>query len=85
MAVASTKNISLVLDWVPYIYYSVWFKNNEIWALINSGIEINVMTLTYMAKLSLKVSHTNIEAQKIDDSTFKIFKIVLTNLKIEDK
>lgn len=79
------KNISLILDWVSCIYYPVQFKNNEIWALINSGGEINVMTSTYVAKLSLKVCRTNVRAQKIDGSTFETFEMVLVSFQVEDQ
>lgn len=37
------------------------------------------MTPTYGAKLSLKIGYTNVRAQKIDGSIFKIFEIVLAN------
>lgn len=37
------------------------------------------MTLAYAAKLSLKVQPTNFEAQKIDDSIFEIFGMVLAS------
>lgn len=41
--------------------------------------ELNTMTLAYIAKPSLKIQFTNVEAQKINNSTFKIFNIVLAN------
>lgn len=47
--------------------------------LINSNSKINIKTLEYALKLSLKVFKTNIEVQKIDNSNLKIFKIVLAN------
>lgn len=55
MAGASIEDISLALDWVFYIQYPVWFKNNKFGALINYGDKVNAMILTYIAKLDLKV------------------------------
>lgn len=53
--------------------------------LIDSGNEVNVIILSYMAQLDLKVWSTNIKAQKIDILTFKIFEIVLTSFQVKDK
>lgn len=35
------------------------------------------MTSNYIANLGLKIRKTNVNAQKIDDSTFQTFRIVL--------
>lgn len=43
------------------------------------------MTLVYMAKLGLKIQSIDDEAQKIDDSIFKPFEIVLASFYINDK
>ena len=43
--------------------------------MIDSKSEGNVMTPAYIAKLGLKIWPTNIEAQKIDGSSLKTFKI----------
>lgn len=48
-------------------------------------IEVNVMTLAFVSKLDLKVWHTNIGAQNINGSTFKIFEIAFVGFKIENK
>lgn len=85
MAEASIEDILLALDWGLCVHYLFWFKNNEVWALINSGSKINAITPTYIAKLSLKIRYINIRAQKIDGSIFKTFEIVLTNFKIKYK
>ena len=75
----------LALDWILFIHYLVWFKNNEVWALINSDNEVNSMTLSYIAKLGLKIRHTDARAQKIDSSIFETFKMILANFQVEDK
>lgn len=74
-----------ILKQIFYIYYLVWFKNNKVWALINSGGKFNTMTLIYAAMLGLKVFHTNAGAQKIDGFTFKTFGIVLISFQVGDK
>ena len=79
------EDTSLVLDLVSCIHYPVWFKNGEVWALINFGSEVNAMTPIYAAKLGLKIRHTNVKAQKIDGSTFETFGIVLASFRMEDK
>lgn len=53
--------------------------------MINFGSKVNAITLAYALKLNLKVRSTDVGAQKIDDSTFKIFEIVLANFQIENK
>lgn len=77
------KNVAL--NQVFYIYHPVWFKNNEIWALINFGSEVNAMIPIYVAKLCLKICYTNVGAWKIHNFTFKMFEIVLASFQIENK
>lgn len=85
MVKTSIKDILIVLEKVLYIYYPVWFKSDEIKALINSGNKVNNMILQYAAKLSLKIRRTNISAQKINGSTLKTFKMVLVSFQLEDQ
>ena len=86
MAGASMKNNSLALNWVPYIYYLIWFKKSEVQvqALIDSGNELNAMTLRYALKLGLKICLTNVRVQKIDGSTLKTFEMVLASFQMKD-
>lgn len=84
----ATKTLSLQqLKYVPYIYHLMQFKKNQakVQTLINSGSEINAMTLAYVAKLGFKISKSNIKVQKINSSLFKTFKIVLTSFQKKDK
>ena len=46
---------------------------------VDSSNKVNGMTPAYAAKLGLKVQKTNIEAQKINGSTFEIFEMVLAD------
>lgn len=78
---AFITNILLLLERVSYIYYLVqfWKDQAEIQVLIDSKSEINTITPAYVSKLDLKVQATNIKAQKIDDSIFQMFEMVLTS------
>ena len=58
---------------------------NDVRALIDSGSEVNAMTLGYALKLGLKVRHTDVGVQKIDNSTLETFGMVLASFLVEDK
>lgn len=79
------KEDNMVLKRVFYIYYPIQFQKNKMQVLINLGNKVNAMILTYAAKLNLQVCSTNIKAQKIDSSILKMFEIILTSFKIENK
>ena len=83
----ASQEYVVVLNWVPYICYLIWFKKSkvQIQALINSGKKINAIISGYASKLGLKICFTDDGAQKIDDSTFKIFGIVLASFQMKDK
>lgn len=84
---ASTED-EMALERVQCIYYLLCFwknKESNVQALINSGNEVNAITPNYSDKLGLKVCFTNVEAQKIDDSTLQMFEIVLASFQVEDK
>lgn len=63
---ASKKNDNIILHRIQYIYYLLCFcnknKKDKMQILINFSSEINLMTLTYVAKLGLKVYQTNVKA-----------------------
>lgn len=61
MTETSKKN-DLVLKRIPYIYYLIWFKKNEIQALINLGSKVNAITSTYTLKLGFQVYRINVRA-----------------------
>ena len=75
------------LERILFIYYLLRFRkdNADIKALIDSGNEVNAMTLAYAPKLGLKVHHIDVGDQKIDSCPFKTFEIVLANFQVEDK
>lgn len=85
--VSIVDNSILSLECVLYIYHSIQFKKDQakIQAVFDSDSKVNVMAPVYIARLGLKVWPTNLGAQKIDSSTFKIFEIVLASFQVNDK
>ena len=83
----TNKEDEVTLERVPYVHYSLHFRKNivDVRALIDSGSEVNAMTLAYASKLGLRVRHTDVGAQKIDGSTLQTFGMVLANFQVEDK
>lgn len=82
------KEDEVALAWVLYMYYPLHFwKNNKnkVQALINFGNKVNAMTPAIILKIGLWVCRIDIGIWKIDDSTLKMFKIVLASFKVEDK
>lgn len=54
-------------------------------ALINSGSKVNAIMPMYILKLGIKICPTNVGAQNINSSTFKIFGMVLASFQIKNK
>ena len=83
----ANKEEHVFLERVPCTYYPLRFCKGTagVRVLIDSGSEVNAMSPVYTSKLGLKVHHTNVEAQKIDGSTFKTFGMVLAGFQVEDK
>ena len=78
----------VILDWVLCIYYPVQFRKNKrrtIRALIDSGSEVNTMTLAYTKKLSFWTWKTDFGAQKIDWSSLDTFGMVIVGFQVLDK
>ena len=58
----------VILDQVPCIHYLFQFqkgKEASIWALIDSGSEVNAMNSAYAKKLGFRIWKTDIGAQKL--------------------
>ena len=85
--IKASKEQHMSLKRVPYIHYLLCFCKDiaSVRALIDLGSEVNAMSPAYVSKLGLKVYHTNIVAQNVDDSTLETFRIVLTSFQVEDK
>ena len=87
-AIAQGSDRLSVLDLahVPCIHYPVCSRKDqaEVWALIDSGSEVNAMTPAYTSKLGLKDRATDVETQ-IDGSTLKTFGMVLVSFQVENK
>lgn len=78
----ASKKDKIILKKILYIYYLLCFskdKENKIWVLIDSSSKANAMTSGYTMKIGLKIYFTNVKTQKIYDSTFKIFKMILAS------
>lgn len=72
-------NFTLLLKRMPYIYYLFHFKKDheKIQALINSGSEVNAMTLAYTEKLGFQTWKTDVKAQKFDSSSLATYGMVI--------
>lgn len=77
----SIDNPALLLKCISCIYYLIEFKKDQtkVQALLDSDSKVNVMTPAYAARLGFKIWPTNVEAQKINGSTFETFGMVLAN------
>ena len=84
-SVTEASQEDVVLDQISCICYLIWFKKNEVQALIDFGNKVNAMTPEYTLKLTLKVCRTDVRAQKINGSTFETFEMVLASFQVEDK
>ena len=60
----ASKEDKVVLERVPCIHYPLCFQKStaEVKALIDSGSEVNGITLAYTLKLGLRVCRTNVGA-----------------------
>ena len=78
----------IVPNRLPCIYYLVQFQKDHkatIWALIDLASKVNAMTLAYAKQLGLQVQKTEVEVQKIDDSLFRTFGMVIASFQVENK
>ena len=76
-----------VLEYVSCIYYLVWFKRamTQVWTLINSKSEVNIIHLTFAKQLGLSIRPTDIRVQNINSTTLDIYEIVVAVFSIVDK
>ena len=79
----------MILDRVSCIHYPVQFRKNKekaiIWALIDSGIEINAMTPVYAKQLGLWTCKTDVGAQKFNGSLLPTHGMVIIPFQMKDK
>lgn len=66
-----TEDGAVQLERIRCIHYPIRFRKDfaDVGALLDSGSDVNAMTLAFASKLGLKVCSTNVEAQKIDGFT----------------
>ena len=69
------------------IQYLVILKKShiEIYALIDSGNKVNIITPSYMSVVGLRVCPTNNKAQNIDKYIFLTHDIILANFQLKNK
>ncbi len=72
------------LERIPCNRYPVIFKY-QIKALLNSGKKVNAMSQVLTHQLGLKIWEANVEAQKIDDTTWETYEIVVSIFSMSDK
>ena len=71
------------LQRVPCIWYPVQFSSNpEVYALLDSGNEVNAMTTTYTANLGLVICKTDVGTQKVDGSVLEIYGMVIASFSV---
>ena len=61
MSMTGKKTEEKKLEQVPYIWYSITFKN-QTEALLDSESKVNAMNLAFASQLGLKIWKTNIHA-----------------------
>ena len=84
-AVENDKNLRFILAQVLYIYYPINFGKKSILTLLDLGSEVNAIHLTFTKKLGLSIRPTNVEVQKIDDTTLNTYRMVVTAFLMMDK
>ncbi len=72
------------LERVPYIWYPVTFKD-QTEALLDSGSEVNAMSLAFAQQLGLKIRNPNVRAQKIDGTILETYEIIVSTFSMLNK
>ena len=77
----------IVVDRVPCIHYLIQFQKDKatIWALLNSGSEVNAMILAYAKQLGFQIQRTNVGAKKIDSSSLATYGMVIATFQMINK
>ena len=72
------------LEPITCIWYLITLKDqNE--ALLDSKNEVNIMSQAFANQLGLTIQKTNVRAQKIDDTTLEIYRIVVSTFSVSNK
>ena len=69
----------IMLNKIPCIHYSVWFQEEQVEVLLNSGSNVNAMNPDFAWKLGFYIWKTNVRAQKINDSALKTFGMMIAD------
>ena len=70
---------------VPCICYPINFGKQSILALLDLGSKVNVVHPAFAKKLGLPIKPTDVEAQKIDNTTLEIYGMIVAAFSVEDK
>lgn len=73
------------LQWVLCIYYLAQFNEFLIQVLINLSSEVNAIQPSFIKKLGFCIYKANIDAQKINSSRQKTFRMVIASFQIDNK
>lgn len=87
LKVLVSNNNTPSLERVSCIQYTLYCRKDQvkIQTLINSGNEINAMTLAYAKKLEIQTQKTNMRVQKTDNSSLAIYCMVIGGFEISNK
>ena len=76
------------LERVPYIHYSVQFKDMDkalVQALIDLGSEVNAIHPSFVKQLGFSIRPTDVRAQKIDGTTLDTQGMIVAVFSVVDK
>ena len=83
------KKEALGLEHIFYIHYPVQFKKDtnktQVHTMIDLESEVNAIYPTFVKKLGLPISSTDVEAQKIDSIMLYIYGILVAVFSITNK
>ncbi len=72
-----TEKTEEELECVLCIWYPVTFKDKTK-TLLDLGSKVNIMSQVFSHQLGLKIHKTDVDTQKIDGTTLKIYKMVVS-------
>ena len=79
------ENLRSNLTQVPCIRYPINFEEKSVLAFLDSSNEVNGVHIAFAKELGLFIKLTDVRAWKIDNTTLKIYGIVVAALLLENK
>ncbi len=80
----TNKKTKEKLERVPSIWYPMTFKD-QTETLLDSESELNIMSQAFAHQLGIKTRKTNVKARKIDGTTLKTYRMVVSTFSMSDK